>query len=193
MAGNTYQPSIDSDREITADAKMNSLTKLAAGPTPYSFDMGSSNSRTKALGYRKISKDKVVWACNCHTLHLRGLCPSTTFWRWNCAKPDLKHLSPTIILSLAIWPAKNLRFNLWNLLIYVKSIFSWWHKNQEVISFVWGTVDIRERELKWKIYLLKDEVMKTNRSGQSSARQCFDYILFCQKKRKNCISRTPQL
>ena len=97
-----YQASIDSDREITTNAEVDSLTKRAAGPATNSLDKGSRSGCTNALCHRKFSKDKVIRARHRHTLHRQGLRPSNTFCSRSLAKPNLKHLSHTTTLSLSL-------------------------------------------------------------------------------------------
>lgn len=89
-----YQASIDSNWVITANTKVNPFSKLATGPATYSLDNWSNGWCTNALCDRKISKDKVVRACNCHSLRWQGFYPCSTLWGCNTLKPDLKHLSP---------------------------------------------------------------------------------------------------
>lgn len=97
-----YQASIDSDREITTNAEVDSLTKRAAGPATNSLDKGSRSGCTNALCHRKFSKDKVIRARHRHTLHRQGLRPSNTFCSRSLAKPNLKHLSHPTTLSLSL-------------------------------------------------------------------------------------------
>lgn len=78
MLARTQAP-IDRDGKITANTKMDSLTKRATGPTTNSLDKGSGSCCTNTLCYREISKDKVVRACDCHSFHRQGLRPSSTF------------------------------------------------------------------------------------------------------------------
>ena len=99
-----YQASIDSDREITTNAEVDSLTKRAAGPATNSLDKGSRSGCTNALCHRKFSKDKVIRARHRHTLHWQGLRPSNTFCSRSLAKPNLKHLSHPTTLSLSLSP-----------------------------------------------------------------------------------------
>ena len=96
----SYQASINGNREITANTEMDSLAKLAAGPTAQSLNKGGSSGRTTALCNRKISKDQMVRARNCNSLNRRQLHPCRPFWCRSLTKPNLKHVSIKLLSAI---------------------------------------------------------------------------------------------
>ncbi|KAM1487277.1 hypothetical protein ACFX13_001440 [Malus domestica] len=78
------QVSIDSNWKITANTKVDAFSKLATGPATYILDKSSGGYCTNAFCYKKISKYKVVRACNGHNLCWQVFFPcSTLCWYSN--------------------------------------------------------------------------------------------------------------